>query len=92
MDSSGEGQLDLRQLAWLLGLLARSDLPSRLRLFYCLHLPPLLDQHELDSPLSGETLTSGLDWTGGTKGGLDWRDIGWTGLTGCGWTGLTGCG
>ncbi|XP_043218792.1 TBC1 domain family member 9-like isoform X3 [Amphibalanus amphitrite] len=55
MDSSGEGQLDLRQLSWLLGLLTRSDLPTRLRLFYCLHLPPLLDQFEMDSPLSDNT-------------------------------------
>ena len=54
MNSGGEGQLDLRQLAWLLGLLTRSDLPGRLKLFYCLHLPPLLDQMDMDSPLSGQ--------------------------------------
>ncbi|XP_037090679.1 TBC1 domain family member 9-like, partial [Pollicipes pollicipes] len=55
MDTSGDGLLDLRQLAWLLGLMTRSDLPRRLRLFYCLHLPPLLDQHEMDSPISDNT-------------------------------------
>lgn len=43
MDSDEDGLLNLQELTWSLAALGRGDLTSRLRLFYTLHLPVLLD-------------------------------------------------
>ena len=58
LDRDLDNMIDFRDFAWCLGVIARADMPEKLKLLYRLHQPPALlhtDVDEISSPVSGRS-------------------------------------
>lgn len=52
MDCNSDGILNVKEVVTSLGLTCVADITVRLRLFFILHLPPILPTSELKTPPS----------------------------------------
>ena len=50
LDDNHDGLLNFREVTGGLSLVASRDITIKLRLFYILHLPPLLHHNDMESP------------------------------------------
>ena len=60
LDQDGDNMINFRDFVWVLGVMARADMPSKLKLLFRIHQPPALlptDADLVDSPVSGKTDT-----------------------------------
>lgn len=59
MDNNNDGILNVRETVIALGLTCSAEMTQRMKLFYTLHLPPVLPTVEIQSPATkGSTILS----------------------------------